>query len=97
MSENSGMSDKTGFADTANKSGKPAATGEADKQARAGDANQGEGNQTAARAYDKDTTEFAKSGKVEQAAQAAAKDAPDEQAEQIGRKHSHGEDPAVKR
>lgn len=61
------------------------------------DKNEGEGNQTAARAYDKDVNKFAHSGKVEPAAQDAAKSPPDTKAEEAGRRHSHGEDPALKR
>jgi hypothetical protein len=65
--------------------------------------NQGEGNRTAAREYNKAQQEFAKSGKVEQAARSAeraldTKEAKElKQAEELGRRHSHGEDPAVKR
>ncbi len=66
------------------------------------DSNQGEGNQSAARAYDKDATAFAQSGKVAKAAADAANATPAEQAEgraaeAAGRRHGHGEDPAVKR
>ena len=66
-------------------------------------ANQGEGNWTAAREYDRDEKEFAESGKVEKAAQDAkrALDTKDakalKEAERIGKSHSHGEDPALKR
>jgi hypothetical protein len=65
--------------------------------------NQGEGNRTAAREYDRAQEEFAKSGKVEQAARSAeraldTKEAKElKKAEELGRRHSHGEDPAVKR
>jgi hypothetical protein len=65
--------------------------------------NQGEGNRDAARAYNKDTTEFAHSGKADKAARDAAKAVAGQegealrQAEEKGRSHSHGEDPAVKR
>jgi hypothetical protein len=64
--------------------------------------NEGEGNQTAARAYDKAATDFAHSGKVEKAARDAANASPAEReegrrAEEAGKRHSHGEDPAVKR
>jgi hypothetical protein len=64
--------------------------------------NQGEGNRTAAREYNKAQQEFAKSGKVEQAARSAERALETEEAkelkraEEIGRSHSHGEDPAVK-
>lgn len=58
---------------------------------------QGEGNYDATRRYDKAAGDFAKSGKVEQAAQAAqprdAKEAEQlRRAEQAGRSHSKGED-----
>jgi hypothetical protein len=65
--------------------------------------NQGEGNREAAKAYNKDASTFAQSGKVEDAAKAAKKALDGEegkalrQAEQEGRRHSHGEDPQVKR
>jgi hypothetical protein len=65
--------------------------------------NEGEGNQTAARAYDRDAKESAHSGKVEPAAQEAkralhSKDAKEmKEPERIGKSHSHGEDPALKR
>lgn len=58
---------------------------------------QGEGNYDAARRYDKDASDFAKSGKVDEAARAAqprdAKEAEElRRAEQAGRSHSKGED-----
>ena len=62
-------------------------------------ANEGEGNQTAARAFNKAQTEFAHSGKVQQASEDAvvAVDGPEaedrRQAEQAGQQHSHSEDP----
>jgi hypothetical protein len=65
--------------------------------------NQGEGNWEAARAYDSDQRSFAESGKVEPAAEDAkralhSKDAKElKEAERIGKSHSHGEDPALKR
>ncbi len=68
-----------------------------------GNQNQGEGDKISAEKYNKETTEFAKSGRVE----AAAKDAKSAiegkerdallNAEEIGKRHSHGEDPQVKR
>lgn len=67
-------------------------------------ANEGEGNRTAARAYDDAATAFARSGKVEGAASDAARalDNPAEakemrEAVEAGRQHNHGEDPALKR
>ncbi len=65
--------------------------------------NQGEGNRTAAREFNRAQEQFAKSGKVEEAARSAeraldTKEAKElKQAEEQGRRHSHGEDPAVKR
>ena len=65
-------------------------------------ANEGEGNRTAARAYNKDTQDFIKSGKVDEKAREAANavDGPEagelQKAEDAGKSHSHGEDPALK-
>ncbi len=65
--------------------------------------NEGEGNRTAARAYNRATKEFARSGKVEEQAKRAeqAVDGPQkaelERAEQAGKSKSRGEDPAVLR
>ena len=62
-----------------------------------------EGNQDAARAYNRDQKRFAESGKVEPAARDAERALDTEEgkhlkeAELIGKRHSHGEDPAVKR
>jgi hypothetical protein len=64
---------------------------------------EGEGNYTAARKYNKEQAAFAKSGKVQPAADdaAAAVDGPEgealRQAEQEGKRHAHGEDPALKK
>jgi len=57
---------------------------------------QGEGNYDATRRYDKAARKFAKSGKVEEAAQSALPDSPEdaaelERAEQEGKSHSKGE------
>ncbi|HEX3403585.1 MAG TPA: hypothetical protein VHT74_24985 [Acetobacteraceae bacterium] len=66
-------------------------------------ANEGEGSRTAAQAYNRDAKAFAESGKVEPAARDAkralhSKDAKKmQEAERIGKAHSHGEDPALKR
>ena len=68
----------------------------------AGQANEGEGNVTAARNYNRKTRNFAETGPVEkQAKQAAADlDGPKQQslqkAEAAGRSRSRGEDPAVR-
>jgi len=66
--------------------------------------NEGEGNRTAARTFDREQKRFAESDKVEQAAREAEKSLDNaeearhlKRAEQIRKSHSHGEDPAVKR
>ena len=65
-------------------------------------ANEGEGNRTATRAYNRKAKEFAETGPVESQARKAKADlegpaAPElREAELVGRSHSHGEDPAVK-
>ena len=68
-----------------------------------GQQNEGEGNKTAARNYNKATTEFAKSGEVESKAREAkrAVDGPDgdklRDAEREGKSHAKGEDPELRR
>ena len=62
--------------------------------------NQGEGNRDAARRFDAAEQAFVKSGKVDSAAQAARPANPQEaaemeKAEQAGKSHSKGEDPAI--
>jgi hypothetical protein len=65
--------------------------------------NEGEGNRTAAREYNKDTTAFTKSGKVDQKAHEAetalsgAEGNTLREAEAKGKAHSHGEDPQLQR
>lgn len=65
--------------------------------------NEGEGNWTAARAYDRDQKRFAEQGKVDEAARDAARavTGPEgeklRQAEKTGKSHAKGEDPALKR
>lgn len=65
--------------------------------------NEGEGNKTAARAFNQAQKRFAESGKVEKAARDAehALDTAEgrdlREAEREGKRHSHGEDPALKR
>ena len=65
--------------------------------------NEGEGNRTAARVYNRATKEFARSGKVEEQAKRAqqAIEGPQraelERAEEAGKSKSRGEDPAVLR
>jgi hypothetical protein len=67
-----------------------------------GQRNEGEGNKTAAKEYNKETTAFAKSGQVEGKAR-EAKQAVDgkegdklREAERAGQAHSHGEDRLLK-
>jgi hypothetical protein len=67
-----------------------------------GQRNEGEGNKTAAREYNKETTAFAKSGQVEEKAREAKQalegkeaDAMRE-AEREGKSHAHGEDRLLK-
>ena len=65
--------------------------------------NQGEGNREAAEQYNEKTREFVKSGRVEQSAQDAKRavegkeKAELDRAEQAGKSHAKGEDPALKR
>lgn len=67
----------------------------------AADSNEGEGNRSAAREYNKDQQDFVRSGKVGPAAQAAKKAVEGKEAEELrraeqeGRRHSHGEDPKL--
>ena len=61
---------------------------------------QGEGNRTAARRYNEETTDFVRSGRVDEAARGArpanAGEARElQQAEDEGRSHSRGEDPLL--
>jgi hypothetical protein len=64
--------------------------------------NEGEGNHTAARQYNDAQKRFAESGKIQPAAKDAARavDGPEgpnlRQAEELGKRHAHGEDPKVK-
>ncbi|HWI11427.1 MAG TPA: hypothetical protein VNU48_08880 [Burkholderiaceae bacterium] len=63
---------------------------------------QGEGNYDATRRYDKAAREFVQSGKVDDAAQAAEPGSPEQaeslkRAEEVGKSHSKGEDPAVRK
>ena len=69
---------------------------------KTGSRNEGEGNKTAAREYNQATRRFIESGKVDEKAHEAEKSldtdkAELERAEAIGKRHSHGEDPALKR
>ncbi|MBN8927518.1 MAG: hypothetical protein BGO51_16700 [Rhodospirillales bacterium 69-11] len=65
--------------------------------------NEGEGNHTAAKAYDDAQKKFAQSGKVKPAAEDAARavDGPEgpslREAERLGKAHAKAEDPALKR
>ena len=64
--------------------------------------NEGEGNWTAARAYDRDQKHFAEQGKVDKAAHDAARAVAGaegdklREAERAGKSHAKDEDPAVK-
>jgi hypothetical protein len=85
-----------------NQAGKPSGKNRA---ASAPDAqqNEGEGNRTAARRYDRKATAFARSGAVTEQAEAAkaARESEErdqlDEAEKVGRSRAKGEDPAVKR
>lgn len=65
--------------------------------------NEGEGSRTGARTYNERTRRFVDSGKVEESARDAeeALDGPEAEslkdAEDEGRSHSHGEDPALRK
>jgi hypothetical protein len=65
--------------------------------------NEGEGNRTAARAYNRATERFAKSGRVKSQADRAKKaiegsEKPElEEAERVGRSKARDEDPAILR
>ena len=63
---------------------------------------QGEGNYDATRRYDKAARAFVRSGKVDAAAHDAEPNSPEQaealrRAEEVGRSHSKGEDPAIKK
>jgi len=71
-------------------------------QQGSGQRNEGEGNKTAAREYNESQRRFVESGKVEEKAREAEKALDSdkqelERAEAIGKRHSHGEDPALKK
>ena len=65
--------------------------------------NEGEGNRTAARAFNADERKFVDSGQVEQKAREAehafegAEGDQLRRAEELGKQHSKGEDPQIKR
>jgi hypothetical protein len=65
--------------------------------------NEGEGSQTGARQYNESTKAFVASGKVKDAAEKAMHDVEGPRADELkkaeaeGKKHSHGEDPLLKR
>ncbi len=65
-------------------------------------ANEGEGNRTAAKAYNKGVQDFEKTGQVDKKAREAADalDGPEaaelRKAEEVGKSHSHGDDPALR-
>lgn len=74
-----------------------------DKSDRSSGPNEGEGNRTAARQFDADERKFVASGQVEKKAREAqeAFDGKDgdalRRAEEVGKSHSKGEDPKLKR
>jgi hypothetical protein len=65
--------------------------------------NEGEGSRSGAKAYDEATERFARSGKVEEKAKEAERAIESEarkeleHAETVGKSHSKGEDPQLKR
>ncbi|WP_076997963.1 hypothetical protein [Variovorax sp. KK3] len=74
----------------------------ADKPAETKPDIQGEGNYDATRRYDKATTDFVQSGKVDQAAKDAKPRSEAEaeemrRAEEEGKSHAKGEDPALRK
>jgi hypothetical protein len=76
---------------------------EADEATGSTQANEGEGNRTATRAYNRKARQFAETGPVEAQARKAKADldgpegAELREAELVGKRHSHGEDPAIRR
>jgi len=69
---------------------------------KTGSRNEGEGNKTAAREYNEAQRRFVESGKVDEKAREAEKSLDTDEAElaraeAVGKRHSHGEDPALKR
>jgi hypothetical protein len=81
----------------------PMAETRKNKDAGGASRNEGEGNKTAARHYNEASQRFAKSGKVEEKAREAEAALDTEEgrelmdAELVGKRHSHGEDPEVTR
>jgi hypothetical protein len=67
------------------------------------DGNQGEGNKGAAKAYNEDTKDFARSGKVDEQAQKARRDLEGPAGEELrraeaeGKSRARGEDPALRK
>jgi phage repressor protein C with HTH and peptisase S24 domain len=68
-----------------------------------GQKNEGEGNRTAARQYNEAQRRFVKSGKVEEKAKDAERAVEGKEgdrlheAELVGKRHTHEEDPEIKR
>ena len=58
---------------------------------------EGEGSYSGAKQYNEGVKKTVESGKVEQAARDAARLPADKAAEAEGKRHSHGEDPKLKR
>ena len=75
----------------------------ADGEEKRSGPNEGEGSQTGARQYNEATRAFVDSGKVKKAADKAADDISGPEAESLkraeeeGKRHSHGEDPLLRR
>jgi len=73
-----------------------------DSPPKGGQQNEGEGNKTAAREYNRDTTAFTKSGQVEGKAREAEKAMDGSEADELrkaeakGKSHAHGEDRLLK-
>jgi hypothetical protein len=61
-----------------------------DRHVNAGQRNEGEGNKTAARHYNEATTEFAKSGKVEEKAREARKAVDGQDGEKLRKAEREG-------
>ena len=70
-----------------------------DKEQHSANKNQGEGDRESARHYNDATQEFVESGKVDEAAEQAGEQDPDEasRSEQAGKERSREVDPAVHR
>lgn len=72
-------------------SNKPSVSGKTEKT---GGKNEGEGNRTAARHYNKDTRDFVESGKVEKSAEKARRAVESDDGEELKRAEQQGKKPA---